>query len=126
MSIEEHDGLRVLRLDPDGPVLATDADTSDLFGNAWYEHVDVVVVPVARLHGDFFVLSSRLAGEVLRTSVNYDVTLAVLGDISVWTAASEALRDFVAESNRGRHAWFAPDDAALTARLATHPSRGSR
>lgn len=49
---------------------------------------------------------------------NYRVGLAVVGDVSAHVEASEALRDFVRESNRGQQVWFVADDAELETRLA--------
>jgi hypothetical protein len=42
----------------------------------------------------------------------------VVGDVSAHLAQSDALRDFVIESNRGEHVWFVRDLAELEARLA--------
>ena len=57
-------------------------------------------------------------GEVIQKFVNYRLRLAFVGDIGVAVAASDALRDFVRESNRGRHVWFVADMAALEAKLS--------
>jgi Domain of unknown function (DUF4180) len=42
-----------------------------------------------------------LAGEFAQKFVNYRLRLAIVGDISQHLAGSEALCDFVAETNRG-------------------------
>jgi hypothetical protein len=42
----------------------------------------------------------------------------VIGDISEHIAASDALRDFVYECNRGDSIFFDPDMESLSARLA--------
>ena len=44
--------------------------------------------------------------------------VAILGDIGEAVARSAALRDFVRESNRGRHVWFVADRMELERRLA--------
>ncbi len=111
-------GLTVHVLDTEGAILSTGDDTSDLFGNAWYDHVDLLVVPAARLSPDFFDLSSGFAGEFLRKSANYGIRLAVLGDVSARLAASESFDAFVWESNRGNSVWFVSDAAELDAKLA--------
>ena len=74
-------------------------------------------VPVERLPPAFLDLKTRLAGEVLQKFVNYGLKVALVGDISAAVARSEALRDFVRESNRGRSVWFVEDLAALEAKL---------
>lgn len=118
MRIDDNGGIRVQYLEADGPPVSTPEETSDLIGSAWYDHVDVLAVPVGRLDPEFFRLRSGFAGELTQKAVNYRIILAVLGEVGDRTAASEALRDFVSESNRGEHVWFLPDEAALDAKLA--------
>ncbi|MDA4835826.1 DUF4180 domain-containing protein, partial [Enterobacter hormaechei] len=62
----------------------------------------------------------RIAGEVIQKFVNYQIRLAILGDISAWADTSKPLRDFVYETNRGRSLWFIRDLAELDQRLAIH------
>jgi hypothetical protein len=57
---------------------------------------------------DFFDLSSGLAGDIVQKFVNYGFRLAVIGDFSGYTGKS--LRDFIYESNKGRHLYFAADE----------------
>lgn len=116
------DDFRVMHLEANGPLVSTSDDTSDLIGNAWINHVSLIAIPVARLDPLFFDLSSLLAGEITQKLVNYQVKLAVIGDISEFLAASTALGDFVWESNRGEHVWFLPNETALETKLAA--SRG--
>jgi len=109
-------GVPVLLVDGDGPPLATPQDALDLIGAA-FGRADVVAVPAARLDPRFFALRSGLAGEVMQKFVNYQIRLAVVGDITREVAASDALRDLVRESNRGRHIWFVTDLDDLDAHL---------
>jgi hypothetical protein len=118
MSIADEVAGRVMRLEAAGPVISTAEETSDLVGNAWMDHADLIVLPVARIDPDFFRLESGFAGEFVQKVVNYRLTLVVLGDISEFVAKSRAFREFVWESNRAEHVWFLPDEAALTAKLA--------
>ena len=55
---------------------------------------------------DFFRPSSGMAGEVIQKFVNYGIRAAVFGDFSHYT--SKPLRDFIYESNKGRHFGFLP------------------
>ena len=118
MTLDARDDIRVLRLPADGPPISSSDDTSDLIGTAWADRATVIAIPVSRLDPEFFRLSSGVAGEITQKFVNYRLTLAVVGDISEHTDASDALRDFVWESNRGRHVWFVADEAALGDKLA--------
>ena len=65
---------------------------------------------------EFFVLSTRLAGEILQKFVNYQTKLALFGDFSHYT--SKPLRDFIYESNQGSDVFFVSDEAEAVDRLA--------
>ncbi|MCU1406906.1 MAG: hypothetical protein JWQ43_3209 [Glaciihabitans sp.] len=117
MRIDNKEGIRILQLDPEGPVISSAQNTSDLIGNAWMEHVDVIGIPVARLDPKFFRLDSLFAGEIIQKAVNYGVKLAVIGDISRFESSSDAFRAFVGESNRGEHVWFVPTENGLDEKL---------
>ena len=118
MRIEDSSGTRILFRE-DGPVVSSPEDASDLLGTAWFEHVDVVAVPVRLVDPRFFDLGSGFAGELAQKAVNYRVLLAVVGDIAAFEERSTAFRDFVWESNRASHVWFVPDEAQLIERLAS-------
>lgn len=116
-AVEDIGGVRVLVLDPDGPVVATERDGTDLIGDAMGEGAQWLAIPVARLSDDFLKLATGLAGAILQKAVNYRINVAVVGDISAKMAASKPLNDFVGESNRGRHVWFVESLDELRARL---------
>lgn len=116
--ILELGGATVLVCATDGPQLAGDREASDILGEAIGAGVRAVAIPVERLPPAFLDLKTRLAGEVLQKFVNYGLRVAVLGDVSAAVARSDALRDFVRESNRGRSVWFVADLAALEAKLS--------
>jgi len=122
MSNDDSD-IRVLHLEAEGDPISTPDDASDLIGSAWSHHADLIAVPVARLDPEFFRLSTGIAGEITQKVVNYRLRLAVLGDISEHLAESDALRDFVWESNRGDHVWFVEDEAALQEKLSARAAR---
>jgi hypothetical protein len=111
-------GRAVFVCDPEGAVLASEADALDLIGGLWGIEAEWLALPVARLSPDFLTLRTGLAGAVIQKFVNYRTRLALVGDIDGPVAASKALADFVRESNAGDHVWFTPDLAALEARLA--------
>ena len=54
--------------------------------------------------GEFFVLSTGIAGEILQKLCNYRVKIAIFGDFSHYT--SKPLRDFIYESNNGDSVFF--------------------
>ena len=118
MRISGSDDFRILYADSE-PVIANSDQVNDVIGSAWGESISLIALPVARLDPEFFRLRSGLAGDVLQKFVNYRLQLAIIGDISEHLAASEALRDFVWESNRGDHVWFLADEEELVAKLAS-------
>ncbi|WP_309117015.1 DUF4180 domain-containing protein [Saccharothrix sp.] len=115
--VRERAGVQVLECDPDGPPIATVEDALGIIG-AVFLGARVAAVPAHRLGERFFTLGNRFAGEIMQKFVNYQMLLAVVGDISEHLAASSALRALVAESNEADHVWFVPDLDALDARLA--------
>jgi hypothetical protein len=100
------------------PGVPLDDDGDAIIGAAWGTGATLVVVPADALPASFFDLSTGIAGALLQRLVNYRFRVAVVGDLAAHLAGSRALRDLVAESNRGQQVWFLPDDAALAARLA--------
>ncbi|WP_018503237.1 DUF4180 domain-containing protein [Parafrankia discariae] len=123
--IEHLGDTPVLVCSPGGPVVRSEQDALDVIGTALHLGATWAVVPVTRLAPDFFDLRGGLAGQVLQKFVNYRIGLAVVGDISAYTAGSGALRDLVRESNRRTHAWFLPDLDAVRSRLAPPDRRTS-
>ncbi|MEE1832394.1 DUF4180 domain-containing protein [Streptomyces sp. SP17KL33] len=111
-----HD-VPVLMCAAEGASIGGESDALDLIGDAGYQGAAWVVVPVERFDERFFRLSTRVAGDIIQKFVQYRVGLAVVGDISRYTAASSALADFVRECNRNRQTWFLADVGELRERL---------
>ncbi|MEV0387342.1 DUF4180 domain-containing protein [Nonomuraea sp. NPDC050643] len=106
----------VLVCDPDGEPLRATRDVLDLIAEAWGSGATWVAVPAGRLPADFFSLRTGVAGEVAQKFAQYRLGLAIVGDVSRHTAASNALAAWVTEANRSDHLWFVKDLAELTAR----------
>lgn len=117
MSVQNLNGLNLFFVAAEGPPLSSEQDALDLLGETYGTETDVIVVPVTRFAPDFFDLSTRLAGHFFQKLENYQMRLAILGDISGPMAASKALTDFVGETHRRAHHFFAADTAALEAGL---------
>src|SRR4051794_28919078 len=110
-------GHPAVLLDPVGPLLRSEDDARDVIQETFGSDIQLAVIPVERLDPDFFVLRAGVAGVFVQKLVQYRLRLAVVGDISAQTAASDALRDWVREVNRGRDILFVADMPALEARL---------
>ena len=108
---------RILVFDDTFPIVRDASAGRDLVEAALNESATLVAVPAARLDDEFFRLRSGLAGEILQKMVNYRLKFAILGDVSAHVAASDALRDFVVECNRGGDIFFVDNIADLEQRL---------
>lgn len=89
------------------PLLLDVQSALDFLMSVRYETgCDAVALNKEAVCGEFFILSSGLAGEILQKFVNYQMKLAIYGDFSGYT--SKPLRDFIYESNQGRDIFFVP------------------
>ena len=102
----EYANHRLLVLNSEGQILSRTQDLLDLIQEAFAQKASGLVVPVSRLDRSFFQLRTGLAGEFVQKMVNYQLKLIIVGDISGHVAASDALRDFVRETNRGQTIFF--------------------
>lgn len=88
-----------------------------LVGEALGAGASTLAIPASRFADDVFVLRSGKLGAFVQKFVNYRVRLAIVGEIGADYLESQALRSFIAESNRGDEVWFVADEAALAAKL---------
>ncbi|QKW24176.1 DUF4180 domain-containing protein [Kitasatospora sp. NA04385] len=102
----------------EGEAVVGERQALDLLGDASYRGASWVALPVERLGVEFFRLRSGVAGAVVQKFAQYRTGLAVVGDVAGHVAGSDALRDFVRESNRGLQLWFVADLAELGGRLS--------
>lgn len=65
---------------------------------------------------DFFVLSTKIAGEILQKFITYQYKLAIVGDFSVYT--SKPLKDFIYESNNGGDIFFVSSEEDAIRKLS--------
>lgn len=103
MNIEMKNGVAIIHSDD---ILISDVQSAlDLMAAVRYETgCDRIAILKSAVTEDFFVLSTRIAGEILQKFVNYYYKLAIIGDFSRYT--SKPLRDFIYESNNGSHIFF--------------------
>ena len=88
-------------------LLITDTQSAlDVMMSARYETgADRIVIDKDIITEDFFILSTKVAGEILQKFINYHVKCAIYGDYSGYT--SKPLKDFMYESNCGKDLYFA-------------------
>lgn len=87
------------------PVITDTQSALDLAMSVKYETgASRIVIDKNLICGEFFILSSGIAGEILQKYINYHVKMAIYGDYSHYT--SKPLRDFIYESNQGKDFFF--------------------
>jgi len=90
----------------------------DLMVSVLYDNgCERIVINKEAICEEFFDLSTRLAGEILQKFVNYHIKIAIVGDFSKYT--SKSLRDFIYESNYGKHVFFLPDEMQAVQKISS-------
>lgn len=118
MSARVVNDTTVFFVSQEGEPLRSEQDALDLLGETYGTGTDLIAVPSNRFAPSFYDLSTREAGHFFQKLQNYQMRLAIVGDIGQHLAASKALRDFVGETNRKGHHLFVADETALATALA--------
>jgi len=92
------------------------ADGLDLLGNLYYQGFDKIIIYKQNITANFFDLKNGIAGEILQKFSNYRVSLAIIGDFSSF--GSKSIKDFIYESNKGKHINFLVSTAEALEKLA--------
>ena len=107
MNIEhlKDNGIDIAVVSGDEVVIVDMQSALDLAMTVKYETgAERIVIDKSVICGDFFILSTGMAGEILQKFMNYHVKVAVYGDYSHYT--SKPLKDFIYESNHGKDFFF--------------------
>ena len=114
--IVELDGTAIAVI-PGGAERIEDASSAlDLAMSIRYETgISRLAIDKEALCGDFFILSTGVAGEILQKFINYRFKAAIYGDYTGYT--SKPLQDFIRESNRGRDFFFVSTQEAALQKL---------
>lgn len=99
-------------------VCISDVQTAlDLMMTIYYETGSrSIVINKEAVIEDFFVLSTKIAGQILQKFINYQFKLAIVGDFSGYT--SKPLKDFIYESNNGRDIFFVSSEKDAIEKLS--------
>ncbi|MBE8715092.1 DUF4180 domain-containing protein [Sphingobacterium hungaricum] len=79
-------------------------DAIDLMADLYYQGFDHIILKKEQLNPDFFELKTKLAGDILQKFSNYRMQLSII--IPELKTESNALNDFIRESNRLGHINF--------------------
>ena len=105
ISTAEQNGISIAVVKSDELLITDTQSALDLIATIYYEtKCDCIAIYKESITEAFFVLSSKVAGDILQKFVNYGVKLAIIGDFSTYT--SKPLQDFIYESNRGNSIFF--------------------
>ena len=118
MNIEylKDNGIDIAVVSGDEVVIVDTQSALDLAMTVKYETgAERIVIDKAVICGDFFILSTGMAGEILQKFMNYHVKVAVYGDYSHYT--SKPLKDFIYESNHGKDFFFVSTKEEAVQRL---------
>ena len=90
-------------------IIIKDVQTAiDFIMNIKYETgCNKIILNKEAITEEFFILSTKIAGEILQKFVNYKIKFAIYGDFSKYT--SKPLKDFIYESNKGKDIFFVKD-----------------
>ena len=118
MNIEymKDNGIDIAVVSGDEVVVVDTQSALDLAMTVKYETgAERIVIDKDVVCGDFFILSTGMAGEILQKFMNYHVKVAVYGDYSHYT--SKPLKDFIYESNHGKNFFFVSTKEEAVQRL---------
>ncbi|TDS64272.1 DUF4180 domain-containing protein [Myroides indicus] len=106
MNIRTHkiNNTTIAEIISDKEIIKHTEDALELLGNVYFQDIDKVIIHQKNLTTDFFDLKNKIAGDILQKFSNYRVYLVIIGDFSKFT--SNSLRDFIYESNKGKHVNF--------------------
>ncbi len=113
INIIEKNGVSCAMIENTEKVITDVQSAIDLLVTVNYEaNTKNIILDKRLINGDFFILSTGFAGEVLQKFINYGGRIAIYGDFSHYT--SKPLKDFMYESNKGKDVFFtaSKDEAA--------------
>lgn len=85
-------------------VIQNVAEATDLLGNIYYQGYDQVIIYEKNISPEFFDLKTKIAREILQKFSMYRIRLFIVGDVSRYE--NKSLKDFIFESNKGKHVNF--------------------
>lgn len=118
MNIQEHNinDSKIAEVIAEEVVIQNTEDALDLMGNIYYQGFDKMIIHQKDITAEFFDLKNKMAGDILQKFANYRIRLVIVGDYSKFT--SQSLKDFIYESNKGKHVNFVTSTGDALSALA--------
>lgn len=106
MNIEIHEkrDKKIAEITADEILITNAEEALQILADLYYQECDSIILHEKNISPDFFDLKTGLAGEILQKFSNYRMRLAIVGDFSKYPGQS--IKDFIFESNKGRHINF--------------------
>ncbi len=115
-----NDGIDIAVVSGDEMVIVDTQSALDLAMTVKHETgAERIAIDKNVICGDFFILRTGMAGEILQKFINYRVKAAIYGDYSQYI--SKPLRDFIYESNHGKDFFFVPTKEEAVQKLTKVP-----
>lgn len=118
MNIQRHvvNGVNIAEISFPELLITSIDDGVDLVGNLYFQGIEKVILHQKNITPSFFDLKNGMAGEILQKFSTYRIQLVIVGDFSIYP--SNSLKDFIYESNQGRHIHFLGSVAEAVLKLA--------
>lgn len=114
----EQNGISIAVVKSKEVIIENVGDALDLMATVGHEAgCHNLVIGIESITEEFFSLSTGIAGEILQKFVTYRFKLAIIGDFSCYS--SKPLRDFIYESNRGKHIFFLETEEEAIEKLSS-------
>ena len=111
-------GIEIAAVDSEEILISDVQSALDFMATVQYETgCNRIILNKPAIVEDFFNLRTKLAGEILQKFVNYRMKIAIVGDFSSY--ASESMKAFIFECNRGKDIFFLPDEKKAVEKLST-------
>jgi hypothetical protein len=116
LKIHENVNGKIIEVISDDIVLRNEKDVISFIEELTPLEANKIFFHKENIISDFFILRTRLAGEILQKFVNYYIKVAIVGDFKKIT--SQTLKAFIYESNRGTQIFFLEDVGKAITKLA--------
>lgn len=106
----------VAELTNDSFIITSADDVPGILGEIGMNNCNRIIIHERNFHKNFFILSTKVAGDILQKFSNYRVRLAVVCDFSKFS--SKSLNDFIHESNKGNLVFFTDNAESAYVKLS--------
>ena len=105
ITVVSKNNIKVAVVSGDEVILNNAQDALDLIADIGYNYeCDKMLLHKKNITEDFFELKNGLAGEIMQKYVNYEMSLAIIGEFEEYH--SKSLNSLILESNKGNSILF--------------------